>query len=168
MAKFLKLGDKAHTFYCPATGVNVSNKQVIRLQNDADIHKPSIAKALKEGHLVFSNEAEWKEHKATHKSQVKESQKNLRTVTTTRVVSAGSAVQGTEPDGMEVGPTITEEDDDEDEDTTDVDLEDDDDLTKSELIDKLKASSIPDEQKKNLTKASTKDLRGLWKSVKDK
>lgn len=172
MAKYLKLGDGANTFHDPTTGVNLSNKQVIRILNDLDIQKPSLRKAMREGHLVKATKDEWEEYKAENAQQVEESQKNLKvvkTVTTTSVASAS-------PSRVAAAGNFVDEDSDEDDedadddDTTQVNLdEEDEDLTKSQLIDKLKESTlIKEEEKKSLTKATIDQLRGLWKSVKPK
>lgn len=165
MVKYLKLGDGAHTFHDPVTGVNLSNKQVIRLQNDLDLRKPSLAAALRTGHLIVTTREEWEASKKLHGDQAEESQKNLKIVTKTTTTTIGGN-SSKEPSPHT--PTVDVDEDGDDENPEDMDQDDDgDELTKSDLIDLIKEhGSLNKAEKKALLKKSEAELTELWNSIK--
>lgn len=162
--KYLKIGNpKAHTFYCPITGVNISNKQVIRLQDGADINKPSLQAAILTRHLAEATEEEYDAYQGVKKKLEAAMPKVHKVITETKTV-IGS--QSDTPDPSEEDNDEDLEDDDDLEDTGDNDEEP---LSKSELIDLLKESPLIDEEKKKkLTKLNQEKLQALWDTVKPK
>lgn len=162
MAKYLKLGDGAHTFYDPSTGVGLSNKQVIRLQKDSDINKPGIKAALRTGHLVMATKEDWEASKKLHGEQAEESKKNLKVITKTTVTTMGGNATSEPslhtPDAEDGGEGIEDEDDG--------DEENEDDLSKSDLIDKIKEhGSLNKQEKKDLLTKTEEELRDIWNSL---
>lgn len=176
---YLKLGPKANTFYDVVTGVQISNKQVIRLHNAHDLKHKSLATALQTNHIVIATEQEYNDAKTMHEKQVKDSQKNLKKPVM-QVVKFTEAKDDEEPEEEveELNTDINDTDDDDDDysqDTETEDTDDDDDsvdeepLTKSELIDALKENPlIKEDQKKKLTQLGIKKLQRLYDTIKGK
>lgn len=163
--KYLKIGNpKAHTFYCPITGVNISNKQVIRLHDGNDINKPSLQDAIRTRHLAEATQEEYDAYQGVKKKLEAAMPKVHKVVTETKTV-IGS--QSEPPDNQEEGDDEDLGDDDGHEEETGDD--DEEPLSKSELIDLLKESAVIDEEKKKkLTKMSQEKLQSLWSTVKPK
>lgn len=157
MAKYLKLGIRAQTFHDSATGVNINNKQVIRIKNDKDLEYPSLQKALREGHIVISTFEEWEAYRTLYAKQVKDGLKNIKVKTVTTTTTGSTA-------GVNTG---TDEDEDEDVDFKADGESEDEELSKSEMIDAIKEhGNLSKAEKKDLVNKTEEELKELWKSVK--
>lgn len=160
MVKYLKIGNpKAHTFNDVTTGVNISNKQVIRLKNGKDINKPFLQAAIATRHIAEATEDEYNDYLAGVEKLQQASPKVEKVVTETKIV-----ITPAKPPAQ---------DDDDEDDTTNNDDDDDDDddeeLSKSELIDLLKESPLVNDKKKaKLTTLTHKQLQKIYDQVKPK
>lgn len=158
--KYLKLGTGAHTFYDAETGLNLSNKQVVRVRANA-LHKSGIARAYSGGHLKEATQEEWEKHQLT-----------------LPVDQRAKDMQNREAEKKEdTGTKFVEEDDEEEEEEdtnkdSDSDTDDEDEeeeLTQSEMIDALKESPlVKDDQKKGLAKMKKKKLVELYNAIFNK
>lgn len=174
---YLKIGNqKAHTFYDPKTKVSIANHQVVSVPYEV-LKEKSIKHALRTLHIATASEQEFNDYTSKTTSDadkqemdglIKEERKKFRqkeAKAKAKEILAGEGSTFADED---------EDDDDDDEDTgsgEDDDDEDDDDeptLTKSEMIDAIKASSnIPDEEKKGVAKKTLEDLKALYERTKD-
>lgn len=160
MAKYLKLGAKAQTFFDPSTDVSISNKQILRVK-DVALGKPAIAQGLASRHLEEATEAEWEEYTQNRATSEADAQKKhdehmLRKSGIPQLLAASMAANAAtlKADGAKMLPADDEQDVPE---------------TKSELIDYLKESPfVIDEQKKTLTKLSLPELKAIYDQVKPK
>lgn len=184
MAKYLKLGnDRVHIFYDQITLVKIVNKQVIRLENERDLRKKSLRKALQTGHIKEATEAEYNAYHKINDKLLAEAPKVTKVVTETKTVLSQPAKTPKPPveDDEETEDNFEDEGLEDDEETQDredngdnEDNEDNDDddneeeeLSKSELIDFLKASPLIDEaKKKKLTQMKHENLQNLYAQVK--
>lgn len=161
MVKYLKIGNpKAHTFNDVTTGVNISNKQVIRLKNGKDINKPFLQAAIATRHIAEATEDEYNDYLAGVEKLQQASPKVEKVVTETKIV-----ITPAKPPAQ-----ADDDEDDESESTSDEDNdEDDEELSKSELIDLLKESPLVDDKKKaKLTTLTHKQLQKIYDQVKSK
>lgn len=159
MAKYLKLGEGAQTFNDPATGVNINNKQVIRIKTDTDLQHPSLKKAILEGHIVRATFEEWNDYRTLYADQVKEGLKNLKVKTVTTVSTASAAGLGTVTDKGE--------DEDDPEGIGEVEGSEEEEMSKSEMIDGIKEhGNLSKAEKKDLVNKTEEELKELWNSVK--
>lgn len=157
MAKYLKLGEKAQTFFDPITGVHVNNWQVIKIENHQDLNKPSLKKAITTGHLVLATEAEFEAANKKYRHHKELSVKRAGKVIKTTEVLVPNTEAGSEQPNLD-NPDLEDEDD-----ADDFNI---DEASKSELIDALKEEdSLTDAQKKGLTKLTLEQLRELYKQV---
>lgn len=58
---YVKLQEKAASFYDPSTGLQLANKQVAKMTSEQKVSK-RVQKALKGGHLEYSDEDEYNDY----------------------------------------------------------------------------------------------------------
>lgn len=152
--KFLKLGSGRTTFYDPTTKVDVSNAQV-KAVDESLLNHPHIKASLDNGHLKEASETEFKDHVDTLTYEEKLARGDIEDKPS---IDPKKKLKKEKP--VEVEPEEDEED-------VEV-LEDPDDyLTKSDMIDFLKASPlVKEDQKPSLTKLKDVELKNLYEKIK--
>lgn len=163
MAKYLKLGERAQTFYDVNTGLHINNNQVVKLLNDEDLKKKSIKIALSTQHIVPATEAEWlayQEEKKKHNLEAQVQYKKTKKQEAAVKIAKAKEEAGDDEDPEELGEEGEEE-------NTGEDVTDSlDEMTNSDLIDFLKDSKlVKEDQKKGLTKLNRGQLINIYNTV---
>lgn len=159
--KYVKLGPAAQqgSFFDPVTKLNLTPGAVAKVPKLA---KTSVVyqTALKGQHIVDATEEEYDAY------MEKEETRKAGEVKTPKKSKGKEKPEPEEDDDDETGSEDTgEEDEDEDEDTdddTDEDEDDVDNMSKSELVAYLKESTMPEEEKKNLSKMNKEQLKAAF------
>lgn len=170
MAKYLKLGPKANTFYDASTDVSISNKQVVRVKSSAG-DKPMLANAIATRHIVWATEQDYKDYLKEkgelERGALAKHHENLRN----KGLMAGT-VSAPGPHTLlnPISDDVEDTDDVEDADGGENNDDDDDEPSnKTELIDYLKVSPfISEDQRKSLTKLNKEELKTIYDQVKSK
>lgn len=161
MSKYVKLGPAAAqgSFYDPVTKLNLTPGVVAKT--------PKLAKtsqvfqtALKGQHIVAATEEEFEEYEESLAAKkAEEAEKPSKKEKPAKKSKPEPEDDEDEDDEDGEAGEDTGEDDDED---ADDDEDDVDSMSKSELVDYLKSSNMPEEEKKNLSKMNKEALKAAF------
>lgn len=153
---YLKLGPNASLFADPITGINLANNQAISITDKQKQDSKRIMDAIGQGHLVEIKEAEYKTLTGQEAADVAAALKASKA----KPKAAPAPSKESEADADD------EEDEDEDESEETEEEEDLEDMTKSELLEKMKDLGIPEAQLKEYRKIT--NTAELVKIIKQK
>lgn len=161
MAKYVKLGKQASSFFDPVTRLSLVPGQVCKVPLGANTSQVYTT-AIKNLHIVPAAEEEFEEYEESVADKKEEEAK------TSKKKKKELAAKPEEDEDDEEDDEEDEEDEDEDEDpaATEDDEEDEDDvdtMTKAELVEALKSSGLPDDVKSKLSKMQKPELQELFK-----